>query len=383
MHIAYLTPEFPHAEVKHSGGLGTSIRNLVQALASQENIEVTVIVYGQEKDAILQENGFKLHLIKNIVFSFGGFYQYRKHIEAYVKKCIRSEKIDVLEAPDWTGITAFMNFKIPLIIRFHGSDTYFCHLEKRKQKWKNRFFETKAIRAAQGYIAPTTFAGKESCTLFKVPVSKMEVIHYGLEIDRFHNTDPDVFTPFTILNIGTLIRKKGVLELAHIFNDVITLEPRAKLICIGADSSDIQTGNNSTWQLMQEILSPDALKNTVYKGKVPYSEVQQSIKDAHVCVFPSFAETLGMVTIESMALQKLVINTNIGWAQDLITHEHDGFMFHPNATSDYVNTILQVFEDEDLRKRVSTNARDTVKRKFDINEIAIQNIEYYKRILAI
>ena len=29
------------------------------------------------------------------------------------------------------------------------------------------------------------------------------------------------------------------------------------------------------------------------------------IKDAHVCVFPSFAETLGMVTIESMALINL------------------------------------------------------------------------------
>jgi glycosyltransferase involved in cell wall biosynthesis len=32
--------------------------------------------------------------------------------------------------------------------------------------------------------------------------------------------------------------------------------------------------------------------------------------------FPSYAETLGMVTIESMALQKPVVNTNIGWAQN-------------------------------------------------------------------
>ena len=41
-----------------------------------------------------------------------------------------------IEAPDWTGITAFMRLKAPLVIRFHGSDTYFCHLEKTASKNK-------------------------------------------------------------------------------------------------------------------------------------------------------------------------------------------------------------------------------------------------------
>jgi glycosyltransferase involved in cell wall biosynthesis len=34
--------------------------------------------------------------------------------------------------------------------------------------------------------------------------------------------------------------------------------------------------------------------------------------------FPSYAETLGMVTIESMALQKPVVNTNIDGAKELM-----------------------------------------------------------------
>ncbi len=32
MHIAFLTPEYPHSKVKHVAGLGTSIKNLVTAL---------------------------------------------------------------------------------------------------------------------------------------------------------------------------------------------------------------------------------------------------------------------------------------------------------------------------------------------------------------
>jgi glycosyltransferase involved in cell wall biosynthesis len=37
------------------------------------------------------------------------------------------------------------------------------------------------------------------------------------------------------------------------------------------------------------------------------------MKQAQVCIFPSFAETLGMVTVESMVLQSQQIQA-IGWA---------------------------------------------------------------------
>jgi len=50
--------------------------------------------------------------------------------------------------PDWTGISAFMNLKCPIVIKCHGSDTYFCALEKRKQKFKNYFLEKKALKSA-------------------------------------------------------------------------------------------------------------------------------------------------------------------------------------------------------------------------------------------
>jgi glycosyltransferase involved in cell wall biosynthesis len=55
------------------------------------------------------------------------------------------------------------------------------------------------------------------------------------------------------------------------------------------------------------------------------------MKQAQVCIFPSFAETLGMVTIESMALQKPVVNTSIGWAPELII-DGSGFL-HPQNHS--------------------------------------------------
>ena len=80
---------------------------------------------------------------------------------------------------------------------------------------------------------------------------------------------------------------------------------------------------------MQNKFQDNDLRSVTYLGKIPYHEVQQYIKKAHVCVFPSFAETLGMVTIEAMAMQKPVVNTKIGWAKELIVDGESGFLVYP------------------------------------------------------
>ena len=216
MHIAFLTPEYPHPKIKNSGGLGTSIKNLVVALVRQ-NVKVTVFVYGQPNQEVFEENGITFHFIPNQNIRFAKWYFHRKYIQNYINKIVVAEKIDLLEAPDWTGITAFMKFQIPLVIRFHGSDTYFCHLEKRKQKLKNYWFEKLALQNAVAFIAPTKFAGQLSAKLFKINTQKVVTIHYGLELNQFKNDSPEKFENGLLLYIGTIIRKKGVLELPAIF----------------------------------------------------------------------------------------------------------------------------------------------------------------------
>jgi glycosyltransferase involved in cell wall biosynthesis len=381
MHIAFLTPEYPHAKVNHAAGLGTSIGNLVSALVRQ-GVSVTVIVYGQEKLEIFKENGITFHLIDDRKYRFAKWFLYRKYIQKYCNTIIKEEKIDVLEAPDWTGITAFMNFRIPLVIRFHGSDTYFCHLEKRKQKLKNFWFEKLAIQNAEGYIAPTAFAGKLSAELFGIKPEKVKTIHYGLELDKFENDFPNQFEKGLIVYIGTIIRKKGVLELPAIFHKVSVKCPEARLVLIGADSSDIATGKKSTWQLFQEKTVPNDMSSISYLGKIPYSAVKNYIQKAHLCVFPTFAETLGMVTIESMAMQKPVVNSSIGWAQELMVDGVSGYLVHPKDHKEYAKKIIEILSNEELMSKIGIEAKKQVQNKFDINVIVKENIHYYETIIS-
>ncbi|AUC22795.1 glycosyl transferase family 1 [Polaribacter sejongensis] len=381
MNVAFLTPEYPHEKTNHSAGIGSSIKNLVQALVKKQH-QITVFVYGQKKDEIFKDNGVRVHLIKNKDYAYGKWYFYRKHIQIYINKVIETENIQIIEAPDWTGITAFMNFKIPLVIRLHGSDTYFCYLEKRKQKIKNFWFEKLAISKATAYIAPTDYAGKLTKELFNIKTKEIKTIHNGVALDRFDKYPTDQYDDGLVLYFGTLIRKKGVLELPVIMDRVIKQYPKAHLLLIGDDASDISTNSPSTWTLIEEQIKSYSLELKVsYLGKVPYESMEKYIKKAHVCVFPTYAETLGMVTIESMAMQKAVINSNIGWSQELIKDGESGFLVHPSNHSEYASKIVEVLKDNELRKTIGVKARERVEQVFDINKKVVENIAFFKTII--
>ncbi|MBA0884739.1 glycosyltransferase family 4 protein [Flavobacterium undicola] len=380
MHIAFLTPEFPHAKVAHAAGIGTSIKNLTSAFV-KEGVVVTVFVYGQKTQEIIVENGIAIHLIKGRKYKCFGWLFHRKHIENYCKSVMKKEKIDLIEAPDWTGITAFMNFKIPLVIRFHGSDTYFCHLEHRRQKMKNFWFEKLAVLGADAFIAPTTFTGELSKKLFQLKNKRIQTIHHGLDLDRFENKAAEQYEKGLILYVGTLIRKKGVFELPAIFNKVREQFPEAHLLLIGGDAADVQSGSVSTWELMQQQFNPADLKNVHYLGKIPYDEVQQYMKKAQICVFPTFAETLGMVTIEAMAMQKVVVNSDFGWAKELILDGESGFLVHPANHDLYAERILQLLQNNALCQRIGEQARTRVEEKFDSSNLVKKNIEFYQKLI--
>jgi glycosyltransferase involved in cell wall biosynthesis len=238
-----------------------------------------------------------------------------------------------------------------------------------------------AILNASAFIAPTDFAGTITKKIFRIHGKPIKIIHNGLPLDEFYNAHPEHFEKGLILYIGTIIRKKGVFELPEIFNKVRSQFPEARLVLIGSDSEDIATGSRSTWGLVKQKFYPSDLDGVSYLGKIPYSEVQEYIKKANVCVFPTYAETQGMVTIESMAMQKPVVNSNIGWAQELMEHAKSGFLVHPADHEVFAQHIVDVLKDEALYKLVGNEALRLVANRFDIQNVVEQNICFYKSLL--
>ena len=378
MHIAFLTPEYPDLPDSNSGGLGTSIQNLAAALSEFEGIKVSIIVYDQRRDDFFQKDNLNFHLIAKRNYSLGGWYRYRKHLEKVINDLAVKEDIDVIEAADWTGITAFMKLNVPLVIRLHGSDAYFCDLEGRKQKWKNRWFEKNALQNADEIISVSEFTGSRTMKVFGLK-KNFKVIANGLDLENFK---PSEAKPKTnqVLYFGSLIRKKGFLELAEIFNLVYLKNPEAKLVIAGRDVIDNEKGE-STWKTFQSILNSKTSKNVKYLGQVNYKVIINLLEESTVVVLPSFAEAFPMTWLEAMAMEKALVTSNIGWAKEIMVQEKTGYMEHPNDHDRVAEKILKLLQDDKLRKRMGAQARKKVQQEFNSTIIASKNLKFYKLVL--
>lgn len=380
MKIAFLTPEYPHSRTGNSGGLGTSIKNLAIALLDH-GISIRVLVYGQKEDALFEDNGIVIQQIKNIKFKGLSWLLTRKKIEKIINQLYINQEINLVEAPDWTGITSFIRpVNCPVVIRLHGSDTYFCHLDNRKVKWLNKFHEKRALQKADSLLSVSQFTADKTNEVFGLN-KKFTIIPNLIDSDLFKGNNQEVFSEKSILYFGSLIRKKGLLELPLIFNKVIEKNPDAKLILVGKDVPDIISGNSSTWQMMQDLFSDQAIKNVEYIQSVPYTEIKEKIQKATVCVFPSFAEAFPVSWLEAMAMEKPIVASNIGWASEMIDEGKNGFLVHPMNHDTFSKRICSFLENRELCLKTGIAARKKVKDFFDIKVLAQQNIEFYKSVI--
>ena len=377
MKICFLTPEFPHLKTYSSGGIGTSIFNLSKGLTQLGN-SVTIIIYGQDKDDFFIENDINFYKIKNIKVKGLSLFLTQNKVKNLINKLYVENKISIVEAPDWTGFTSFIKPKCPLILRLNGSDTYFCHLDNRPVKWFNKYLEKKAFKNADGIISVSLFTGNLTNKIFKLN-RNFNVIPNAIDVNNFV---PSLnFNDNTILYFGTLIRKKGLLELPLIFNEVIKSHSNAQLILIGKDSKDTISKTSSTWQLMKPLFSEKAFFNVSFLGSVPYSKIKSEIEQATVCVFPTFAEALPVSWLEAMAMQKAIVASNIGWSNEVIDNYSTGFTVHPKDHIEYAKKICELMDNKELRERFGSKAREKVIENFSVEVVAKQTLEFYNNFI--
>lgn len=380
MKIAFLTCEYPHPKAHFSAGIGTSIFNLSNGLIAQGH-EVIIVLYGQDKDEFFSENGISFYKIKNVKLKGFSWWLTQKKIQKLICSLVDLKKIEIVEVADWTGISSNIKLNCPLVIKLHGSDTYFCYLDHRPVKMINRLREKRALKKADAWASVSQYVAIMTQKIFGLK-NDFKVLPNGIDLEKFSLSKhliPEESQ--VILYFGSIIRKKGLLELALIFNEVIKLNPHAKLILIGRDTPDAITQNPSTWQMMLSLFDEKAKAQVSYLGSVSYSEIKKHIEAATVCVFPSFAEALPVSWLEAMALQKAIVASDIGWATEIIDQGIDGYLVDPKNHEQFAQKINDLLQNQALRIKIGKKARQKVERKFSKEIVAQQNVSFYESVL--
>lgn len=374
MHIAFLSNEYPPLP---SGGIGTSVQTLARALVAAGH-RVTVLGWGCATE--FDDQGVQVRFLGVTGVPKLGWLLNRQRLQRELNRLVRVEGVDIVEAPDWCGPSAGMRLACPLAIRCHGSATYFADLLGTPLRPSLRWAEGRALRAAAGVVAVSRFTAARTQRLFDLrqPVG---YIPNGIDLTRFAPAAPGTEEPDTLLYFGTLVRKKGVLDLPAILRGVLAAHPTARLEMIGRDAPDSAGGAASTWELLRAGLSSDAADRVKYQGPQPYAQMQAAIARAAVCIFPSYAEALPLAWLEAMACAKPLVAYDIGWAGEIIIPQETGYLVPAGDTAAFAAAVAGLLADPAARARLGAAGHARVQAQFAAPVVAQSSLGWYRQLL--
>lgn len=206
-------------------------------------------------------------------------------------------------------------------------------------------------------------ANSESTRLFckkLYPWKKYEVIYRGVEKENIFKIKEDIklkekYTDKKIIvYLGRLIDGKGVQDLINVLVNI----KRKNWVCLIV--------GDGPYRKNLEIMISEAFKNSiVFLGNLGHVKAISVVKIADIVVNPSYTEGLPTSVIEAALCKRAIIATDVGGTREIIENKVGGVLVQPKNVAQLKKAIVNLLEDNELRKIMSENAFDSVKQKFD------------------
>jgi colanic acid/amylovoran biosynthesis glycosyltransferase len=204
-------------------------------------------------------------------------------------------------------------------------------------------------------------------------ISKSKVIHSGLHLDKFEfipREKKDKTSKLYFISVGRQSWMKGY----HYALDALAEIKRA-----GFDFEYLIIGGGSSEELLFQITDLGLQDYIKLLDWTPFEEVKKAIQISDVLLLPSVSEGIANTAIEAMALGTVVIASDCGGMKELIQNKVNGFLVPSRNPRMIADTILKwVKMPDDLKYRISQNARQTVEDKFNAKGMASSFIELYQ-----
>jgi glycosyltransferase involved in cell wall biosynthesis len=374
MNILFTCNEYPP---EPHGGHGTFVQEISRELI---RLKHKVYVYGIYKSIntreVTDDNG--VVIIKdpanqnNRVKLIYSIFKFGRNVDELCKKF----KIDVVEAHDTGGYFLFINFQT-LFVRLHSSNIYF-----KKRHFLTILLERLSFRIRPAnIIAVSRFIKLEFKNYFQNlnENSTITVIHNGFE---YAETTGHVLNRSSVVFAGTFKPIKGINDLlvayleSELFHKGVTLDLYGKDILFnGVSYIKSLIENNKD---VKELFSNDFIR--IHKTK-PKKELLDIFANSLMCVFPSLAESFGLVVIESMSTGAITIYTDQGAAREIIEDGECAFLVKPNSPTELSLMMKNVYSmSAETKEKTSSNAIEKA-RSFSIERCAAATLEqYFKKL---
>ena len=235
-----------------------------------------------------------------------------------------------------------------------------------------------ALRGATAIASVSAFTAERTLSLFGLSTT-FTVLPNPIDTSKFQPGTEAVIAG-SILNFGSVIRKKGVLALAKAFDQMARSSELPQLTFLGNDVKDSQTGK-STRSLILASIDSRFHSRVHFIDAVPYDQVISHIEKAAVICLPSFAEAFPMTWLEAMAMEKGLVTSDIGWAKELMIDGETGLMVDPKEPKALAAALEHLLEYPEQSKTMGKAARAHLMAHFAMEALTARNISFYNQVL--
>jgi glycosyltransferase involved in cell wall biosynthesis len=306
----------------------------------------------------------------------------------------RELSLDLLEAPEFAGLTAFLNlFRPPalrVVVRLHTCSAICRALDShRPASFKGRFknglqdwLERRAIETADRVTAISNAT---------VDLTKRVL---GLRRDDFHVTPNPVndlfFSPTEseqipgeplVLFVGRLEWIKGPDLLIRALPTILKRHPNVRF-CLAGGDTNTAPGGGSMLAYLSCLTPENARAHVEFTGFLTPEQLSKKYRRATVCVFPSRWEGFGLVAAEAMACGKATVVTDVGGLRDVVADGETGVVVKGEAPESLASALDTLLSDAPLRARLGAAAREAALARFHGTVIAEAMVSAYRAAMV-
>lgn len=287
-----------------------------------------------------------------------------------IKRLATELKIDVIHAhsPSLCGLAAAKAaraLKLPVVyeLRYYEEDAAVDRGKTRRNSMRYRLGQRAELEALHHADAVTTIsqALREDLIRRSISPEKVFVVPNGVDTEVFKPIEPDaeliqrygLHNHFVIGFIGSFYFYEGLDVLVDAATIVLNQRRDAKLLMVGEGEADAM--------LRQRI--PETLREQfIFTGNVPHTEIRRYYSVMDMLVYPRKASRLTELTtplkpLEAMAMEKVVIASDVGGLRELLDDGNAGFLVEADDEKALADQLDWLAENESERLAMATQAR--------------------------
>lgn len=310
---------------------------------------------GQQITAFARKPGFDFSLIAEL----------RKHI--------LENDIHVVHCHQYTpyiyGLFAAITASAKTIFTEHG------RFYPDSRKWKRTLVNPILSLATYAITAISKATAQALVDFENFPQNKISVVYNGIaDFDQTESNRTDLLAelgiPESNLIIGTISRLDPIKNQSMIlkgFASILRTHPNCSLIIVG--DGPIRE------QLEMEAKSLNIQKNTTFTGfKI---DPQRYLRVMDIFLLPSLSEGTSMTLLESMALSKPSIVTNVGGNPEIVEHKKTGLVIPNKDEAKFRDALFALLDDKETRELYGQAARSCYAQTFTVEKMISAYQEIY------